>query len=219
MLETIKKEVMNIALKAECAGLCKHRSGNFSIRDTQTGYVAVTPSGIDREELTYHDICIVDLDANVIEAETGLKPTSELLVHLGLYKARPDVNSVAHTHSRFATTFAIVNKPIPAIVYEVALLGLKEGYVPVAPYGRPGTIALADNIAKEALISDVILMERHGVVAIDKDPKEALLKVNYVEELAEMYYRALILNQNKEPQVFDLSELTDWKYPDEIKMK
>ncbi|MFZ7131561.1 MAG: class II aldolase/adducin family protein [Eubacteriales bacterium] len=218
MLESIKKEVMNIALKAESSGLCKHRSGNFSIRDTETGYVAVTPSGVDREELTYHDICIVDLDAKVIEAVTGLKPTSELLVHLALYKARPDIDSVAHTHSRFATTFAIINKPIPAIVYECALLGLKEGYVPVAPYGRPGTKALAENIAKEALIADVVLMERHGVVAMDKNPKEALLKANYIEELAEMYYRALSINENKEPKVFDLKELTDWKYPEEIKL-
>jgi L-fuculose-phosphate aldolase len=169
--------------------------------------------------MTHHDICIVDLEANVIESLAGLKPTSELLVHLALYKKRPDINAVAHTHSRFATSFAIVNKPIPAIVYECAILGLKEGYVPVAEYGRPGTVDLADKVAKAAEIADLILMESHGAVAVDKDPKEALLKANYVEELAEMYYRALTINQGKEPKAFDLKELTDWEYPKEIKLK
>jgi len=219
MMESVKKQVLDIAQKAERSGLCKHRAGNFSIMDRETGYVGVTPSGIDREEMTYHDICIVDLEANVIEALTGLKPTSELLVHLALYKKRPDINAVAHTHSRFATSFAIVNKPIPAIVYECAILGLKEGYVPVAEYGRPGTMDLADKVAKAAEIADLILMESHGAVAVDKDPKEALLKANYVEELAEMYYRALTINQGKEPRAFDLSELTNWEYPKEIKLK
>ncbi|HAE60716.1 MAG TPA: class II aldolase [Eubacteriaceae bacterium] len=219
MMESVKKQVLDIAQKAERSGLCKHRAGNFSILDRETGYVAVTPSGIDREEMTHHDICIVDLEANVIESLAGLKPTSELLVHLALYKKRPDINAVAHTHSRFATSFAIVNKPIPAIVYECAILGLKEGYVPVAEYGRPGTVDLADKVAKAAEIADLILMESHGAVAVDKDPKEALLKANYVEELAEMYYRALTINQGKEPKAFDLKELTDWEYPKEIKLK
>lgn len=219
MLESIKKQVLDIALCAERSGLCKHRAGNFSIRDRETGYIAVTPSGIDREEMTLHDICIVDMNAVVIEALTGLKPTSELLVHLELYKKRPDINAVAHTHSKVATSFAIVNKPIPTIVYECAVLGLKEGYIPVAPYGRPGTIDLAEKVAESALIADLILMESHGVVAVDADPKEALLKANYAEELAEMYYRALTINQGKEPKVLDLQELKDWKYPEEIKLK
>ncbi|MFZ7121917.1 MAG: class II aldolase/adducin family protein [Eubacteriaceae bacterium] len=219
MLEQVKKQVLEIALKAERSGLCKHRAGNFSIRDEETGYIAVTPSGIDREEMTLHDICIVDLDAVVIEMKTDLKPTSELLVHLALYKNRPDINSVAHTHSRFATSFSIINKSIPAIVYECAILGLKEGYVPVAPYGRPGTMDLAEKVANSALISDLVLMESHGAIAVGKDAKEALLKANYIEELAEMYYRALTLNQNIEPKVFDVEELNDWEYPKEIKLK
>lgn len=219
MLESLKKQVLDIALKAERSGLCKHRAGNFSIRDRESGYIAVTPSGIDREEMTLHDICIVDLDANVIESLTGLKPTSELLVHLELYKVRIDINAVIHTHSKMATSFAILNKPIPTIVYECALLGLKKGYIPVAPYGRPGTIDLAKKISKCATFSDVILMESHGVVIVDASPKEALLKANYAEELAEMYYSVLTMNNNIEPNLIDINEINNWEYPKEIKQK
>ena len=114
MLEDLKKEVVKYAQDADRSGLCKHRSGNFSLRDPQSGYVCITPTGVDREELSYHDIVIMDLDARVIEAETGLRPTSESLMHLMVYKTRQDVHAVAHTHSRFATAFSILKKTIPA---------------------------------------------------------------------------------------------------------
>lgn len=218
MLEDLKKEVVKYAQDADRSGLCKHRSGNFSLRDPQSGYVCITPTGVDREELSYHDIVIMDLDARVIEAETGLRPTSESLMHLMVYKTRQDVHAVAHTHSRFATAFSILKKTIPAIVYEVANLGCKEGYIPVADYGRPGTPELADSIVKPLQISDVSLMESHGVIAVDAVLKEALLKAHYVEEMAEIYYRTLTLTGGKEPHAVPLAELQKWEYPKEIQL-
>lgn len=218
MLEELKKEVVKIAKEADRSGLCKHKSGNFSIRDEKTGYVAVTPAGVDREELTYHDICIVDLEANVIEAVTKLKPTSELLMHLEIYKTRKDVFAVAHTHSRIATSFAVVNKPIPAIIYECATMGLKDAVIPVAPYGRPGTRELSDSVVEPIQRADCILLEGHGVVAVSNNLKEALLKAHYVEEIAEVYYRALVIGGGKEPKAFTPEELTSWEYPPEINL-
>lgn len=98
MLEELKKQVVKYALQADRSGLCKHRSGNFSVRDPKTGYVCITPTGMDREEMTYHDVVVIDLDANVIEAETAQRrPTSESLMHLEVYKQHPDINAVAHT--------------------------------------------------------------------------------------------------------------------------
>ncbi len=218
MLDNLKQEVVKYALEADVSGLCKHRSGNFSMRDPKTGYVCITPTGVDRAELSYHDIVVVDLDAKVIEAETGLRPTSETLMHLAAYKMRQDVNAVAHTHSRFATSFSILKKPIPAIVYEVANLGCKNGYIPVADYGRPGTPELAERTVSQLKISDVVLMESHGVIAVDADIKEALLKAHYVEEMAEIYYRTLTLTGGVEPHVVPLEELQKWEYPKEIQL-
>ncbi|MHC1684768.1 MAG: class II aldolase/adducin family protein [Clostridiaceae bacterium] len=163
--------------------------------------------------------CVVDLEANVIEAITNLRPTSELLMHLEIYKTREDIFSVVHTHSRFATSFAVINKEIPAIVYECANMGLKEAVIPVAPYGRPGTRALSDSVVDPIKRSDAILLERHGVVTVDSDINEALLKAHYVEELAEVYYRTLMLSGGKEPKSFEPEELQKWEYPSEIKLK
>ncbi len=218
MLEELKQQVVKYALSADRSGLCKHRAGNFSARDPKTGYVCITPTGVDREELSYHDICVIDLEANVIEAETGLRPTSESLMHLAAYKSRPDINAVAHTHSRYATSFAVLKKEIPAIVYEVAALGCKKGYIPLAQYGRPGTPELAQSVVEPLQIADVALMESHGVIAVDKELKEALLKAHYVEELAEIYYRTLMINGGKEPHTVPLEELQQWEYPKEIKL-
>lgn len=218
MLEELKQQVVTYALTADRSGLCKHRSGNFSVRDEETGLVCITPTGMDREELTYHDIIVMDMDAKVVEAETGHRPTSESLMHLMAYKARSDVHAVAHTHSKFATSFSILKKPIPAIVYEIANLGCKEGYIPIAAYGRPGTPALAESIVEPLSISDVALMESHGVIAVDADLKEALLKASYVEELAEVYYRTLTVLGGKEPHALENAELQKWAYPKEIQL-
>lgn len=219
MLEALKKQVVAYALQADRMGLCRHRSGNFSIRDEETQLVCITPTGMDREEMSYHDIVVMTMDAKVVEAETGQRPTSESLMHLMVYQIRPDVHAIAHTHSKIATAFAVLNKPIPAVVYEIMALGCKEGYIPVAPYGRPGTPALAESIVEPLKISDVALMEKHGVIAVDsKELKEALLKASYVEEMAEIYLTTLTILGGKEPQAVPKSELQKWEYPKEIKL-
>ena len=181
MLETLKKDVCQIAKRAQKDGLCKHKSGNFSARDLESGYVVITPTSVDRELLTPRDMIVMDLDATVVENLSGLKPTSESLMHLMIYRQRPEATAIAHTHSAYATTFALLNKPIPAIVYEVANLGLTKGRVPVAPYGRPGTTDLADSVIESCKEADCFLLEKHGAVALDnRDIYEAFLKAAYM---------------------------------------
>lgn len=217
MLETLKKDVCEIAKRAQRDGLCKHKSGNFSARDSDTGYAVITPTSVDRDLLTPRDMVVMDLKANVIENLSGLRPTSESLMHLMIYRQRPKATAIAHTHSAYATTFALLNKPLPAIVYEVANLGLTKARVPVAPYGRPGTTGLADSVIETCLEADCFLLEKHGAVAVDEhDIYEAFLKAAYIEELAELYYLALTANGGKEPDSFVQEELQKWEYPKEI---
>ena len=220
MLETLKKDVCQIAKRAQKDGLCKHKSGNFSARDLESGYVVITPTSVDRELLTPRDMIVMDLDATVVENLSGLKPTSESLMHLMIYRQRPEATAIAHTHSAYATTFALLNKPIPAIVYEVANLGLTKGRVPVAPYGRPGTTDLADSVIESCKEADCFLLEKHGAVALDnRDIYEAFLKAAYIEELAELYHHALTANNCQEPPAFAQEELQKWEYPLQIKFK
>lgn len=218
MLEDLKLEVMNIAKRAQREGLCKHKSGNFSARDAETGYVVITPTSVDREDLVVPDMIVMDLDANVIENQTGLRPTSESLMHLKIYQTRPDVMAVAHTHSMYATVFAVLNKPIPAVVYEIANLKCSKARIPVAPYGRPGTPALAESVVDSVQEADVFLLQGHGAVAVDEaDIEEAYLKVCYIEELAELYHHSLTALGGAEPDSFPVEELQRWEYPKEIK--
>ena len=89
MLENIKTRVIEIARRAQRDGLCKHKSGNFSMRDPETNYVVITPSGVDRELLTPEEMVVIDLDAHVIEYKKGIRPSSEVLMHLMIYKTCP----------------------------------------------------------------------------------------------------------------------------------
>ena len=212
MLEDIKENVRYYALQADREGLCRHRSGTFSVRDAETGLICITPTAMDREDMTADDIVVIDMDGHTVESLHDQRPTSELMMHTAIYRSRSDVHAVAHTHSRAATAFAVMNKEIPAIVYELSILGCREGYVPVAPYGRPGTHAAAENVLAPLSISDVALMQAHGVVAVGDTLKEALLKASYVEELADIYYRTLTV-LGHEPPIIPADELAKWKYP------
>ncbi|WP_392567089.1 class II aldolase/adducin family protein [Utexia brackfieldae] len=219
MLERQKQDVVEMAQKAAAWGLCKHKAGNSSVRDSETGYVLVTPTTVDKNLLTPRDIVVMDLQANVIEAQSGLRPTSECLMHLEIYKTRPDIFAVSHTHSIYATAFAVLARPIPAVVYECAILNLQEGVIPVAPYGRPGTPDLSNSVIEPIKRADAILMERHGAIAVDKSPYEAVLKAAYIEEMAEIYYHALLINGGRDPGGFAAAELQQWAYPSQIKFK
>lgn len=215
-MENLKRDLIWASREAQRIGLCKHKSGNFSIRDKNTGHILVTPSGIDREKLQEDDICILDLEGNIIYTKDGLKPSSETMMHLEIYKTREDVFAVAHTHSRIATSFSVLAKEIPAIIYEAAAFGLKKGYVPVAKYARPGTIELAKSVIEPVKISDMFLLEKHGVVAVGTDIQDAFLKVQYTEELADIYYMTLVINKGEEPPAFSVEELEAWKYPNKF---
>lgn len=215
MLEILKERVVTAAKEAERLGMCKHKSGNFSIYDPETGYVVITPSGVARDVLGPEHICIMDLEGRVVERGAQVRPSSEAMMHLYIYRERKDIRAIVHTHARYSTAFSIMNKPIPPIVYECAYLG-KEGMVPVAPYARAGTVELAEKVAEVMKRYDCCLMESHGAIAADTDMDGAFLRAQYVEEIAEMYYITLAAGNGTEPRVLPVEELQKWAYPKEI---
>lgn len=220
MLEELKASVLKVAVQAQREGLCKHKSGNFSARDKKSGLIVMTPTGKDREELIVDDMIIMNENAEVLENKTHLRPTSEALMHLEIYKTRPDVTAIVHTHSMYATVFAVLNRPVPAVVYEMQHLNCKKGRIPVAPYGRPGSVALSRSVIEPCKEADCFLLQGHGAVAVDEESIDgAYLKANYIEELSELYYRLLTVGQGAEPPHFPAEELQKWAYPKEIKLK
>ena len=88
MLDILKEQVVAVAKEAERLGMCRHKSGNFSIYDPETGYVVITPSGVARDVLGPEHVCVMDLSGKVIERAAEVKPSSEAMMHLYIYKER-----------------------------------------------------------------------------------------------------------------------------------
>lgn len=188
-IQHAKQLVAEVAKRAFAAKLFAGTSGNLSICLREESVVAITPSSIRYETMTADDIVLIDLEANVIEGKH--KPSSEHLLHLAFYNANPAVNSVVHTHSPYATAFAVNHKPIPLILLEmVPFLG---GEVPVTSMERPGTPEVG--IGAVAAMGDkaACLLGNHGVVAIGKDIEQAYIRAEYVENAAQI---AILAHQN-----------------------
>ena len=216
MLEALREEVVRCAREAEAQGLCRWRSGNFSARDKATGLVCVTPSGVDRRTMRAADIVVMDMDAKVAEAAQGRKPSSEALMHLAAYEVRPDVRAIVHTHSPFALVFAALERPIPGLVLEAAHLHCEGGSVPVAPFAPQGSPELADSVRAPLRMGDALLLARHGVLAVGVSLEDALLKAAYVEELAEVAYRAELIAGGEIPAPLPADAFV-LRYPEEIR--
>jgi len=206
MLDNLRIKLVKIAKDAEKFGLCKEKTGNFSIKDKSTGYILITPSQISRKDLKPENICILDIEGNEIEVQKGIKPSREKMLHLEIYKNKKNIRAVMYTHSLYATVFAVANKVIPPIVSDSRHYG---GYIYVAPYEKAQTIELAKSVIEPLSKNDACLLERHGVVIISDKIDDVVIKARYVEDVAEIYYKVLVLNQFKEPLRINSDELKD----------
>ena len=184
MLELLKAQLVDTAVKAERYGLCKHKSGNFSALDRENGVIAITPSGVSRDVLSQDDIFIADLSGNIIEAGKTGAPSGELNMHLEAYKCRSDITAVIHTHSPYATAFAAKGKAIMPIVVEAMIYGYTTK---VIPYHAPYTKELAESIKAPLQETDVCLLKNHGVLIVGDGLVQTLLKAVYVEDVARIY--------------------------------
>jgi L-fuculose-phosphate aldolase len=185
--QDLREEVARVARQMISSGLVTGTSGNVSAR-TAEGDVLITPSGLDYGQLEPDDIVLVDLEKNVLEG--ALEPSSETPMHTGIYRARPQVDAVVHTHSRFATTLACLGLEIPPVHYMLTTLS-QDGRIPLAPYATYGTEELA-GYASEALgeIHSACLLQNHGTITVGEYAEEAFSRTVVLEEMAEVYYRA-----------------------------
>jgi L-fuculose-phosphate aldolase len=183
-----RTRIVEIGIELERLGILDLTAGNISVR-VGDDEIAITPSGIPYRETTPDDIVICALsDGSVIEG--ARKPSSELPMHRAVYAARPETGAVVHTHSPYATTLAVLRRPIPAVHYVISRLGTSE--VPVVDYATYGTQELADNaFAGLAGTTKALLLANHGTVALGDHLEEAALNARVLEILAATYWRAL----------------------------
>jgi L-ribulose-5-phosphate 4-epimerase len=211
LLLTQRQKVIEIALKAQRDKLIPLTMGNFSLRDRETGYICITPSGMDYSSLQPEDIVVVDIHGAVIEGKR--KPSIETQLHCRTYAKRTDVFGICHTHSTYATAWACCGKEIPVIVAELA--GMIGGPVKCATYAPMGTIELADIVAEYLHLQNAVLMENHGMLAVGETIDHAFANAVIVEEAAKVTLCAMQIGGMKtitEQECKDLKRSTLEKY-------
>jgi L-ribulose-5-phosphate 4-epimerase len=191
MLEKLREKLSALHQELPKNNLVTWTSGNISGRDPETGLVVIKPSGIRYEHLTPANMVVVDLDGKVVEGRH--KPSSDTLAHLYIYRHRPDVNGVVHTHSTFATAWAAAGKPIPPVL--TAICDEFGGPIPVGAYAKIGGDEIGREVVRSIGNSPAILMKNHGVFTLGKTPDAAVKAAVMVEDVARTVFYALQLGK------------------------
>lgn len=187
MLPALRERVHRLNLELPRNGLVAWTSGNVSARDEASGLVVIKPSGVPYDELTPESLVVVDPDGGVVEGT--LRPSSDTISHLVIYRERPAVHGVVHTHSTFATAFAAIGRPIPAVL--TAIADEFGGPVPCAAYARVGGEEIGRAVVAGIGDSPAILLQNHGVFTIGETPEDAVRTAVMVEDAARTVHLAL----------------------------
>ncbi len=183
----IKKALLEMTKRSYHEALFAGTSGNLSYFDRETGRMFITPGSTPYETMREEDVVCMTLDGDVLEGSR--KPSSEWRMHAEIYRRKPDVSAVIHTHSPYATSFAVNNRKLPVILIEmVPFLG---GDVEVADFAIPGTVEVGLEAVKKLDGRYACLMANHGVLAVGKDLEQAHIRAVYTEDAAKIYNLAL----------------------------
>ncbi|MUK87469.1 L-fuculose-phosphate aldolase [Ornithinibacillus sp. L9] len=186
LLVNERKKIIEYGKKLLDTGLTVGTGGNISIFDKESGYMAITPSGIEYHKLKDEDIVIMDLYGNVVEGT--LKPSSEHQMHSIVYQNRFEANAMIHTHALYATTVSCLNKDLPAVDYLVAHAGGPN--VRCAKYATYGTKELAENALAAMKERKAVLLANHGINVIGNNLDEAFAITEQLEFCARLYWQA-----------------------------
>ncbi len=178
-----RTEIIKTAHKMAGQNMLPGSWGNISIKIDDDAY-AVTPSGRSYDNLAPQDITVVDANGKTIDG--ALIPSSELPLHLAVYKALPDANAIVHTHSVYASACAAARKDIPPLVED--LVQIMGGAVHCAEYALPGTEKLAQNVIKAMDGKRAALLANHGVACWGVTLDEAMMVAGIVEKAAQLYF-------------------------------
>jgi L-fuculose-phosphate aldolase len=174
-----RRDIVATARQVYKAGIVAATDGNISHR-MMTDRVMITPTGKSFANLNTDEMSYVDLDGNILNFDH--KPSSELPMHLEIYRQRPEINAVIHAHPPFATAFTITGNSLSdPILPEVVMM---FGEIPTAPYATPATQESADSIRHLVKDYDAILLDHHGAVTCGETLDEAYYKMDKLEHAA-----------------------------------
>jgi L-ribulose-5-phosphate 4-epimerase len=202
-LERLRHEVWEANLGIFRAGLVTMHSGNASGIDRRRGLVIIKPSGMDYHKLRPADLVVTDLEGRKIKGKW--KPSVDLPHHLYIYKGRPDIGGIVHSHSNYATSFSLLGRPIPA--YLTAIADEFGSEIPCAPYVDNQGDHIGQAILELMGNSPAILLAHHGAFTFGESPRAALKSAVMLEDIAKTCHLALLLG---EPKVLPPEEVRKW---------
>jgi L-ribulose-5-phosphate 4-epimerase len=203
MLEQLKQELVELNLELPRNGLVAWTSGNVSARDRESGLVVIKPSGVRYEDLRPDQMVVVDLQGKIVEG--ALKPSSDTASHLYIYRARPEVGGVVHTHSRHATAFAALGKPIPCVL--TAMADEFGGPIPCGGFALIGGEEIGKVVIESIGSAPAVLLKNHGVFAIGANGEAAVKAAVMTEDAAAIAWLALQLGEPQQLQPGDIAKL------------
>lgn len=203
MLENLREEIWRLHLELPKNNLVAWTSGNVSARDPESGLVVIKPSGLKYPDLRPENMVIVDLDGKMVEGE--MKPSSDTASHLYIYRHRPDLNGIVHTHSRYATAFAAMGKPIP--VYLTAIADEFGGPIPCGGFALIGSEAIGQVVVESIGNCPAVLLKNHGVFTVGPNAEAAVKAAVMVEDIACTVWLALQLGQPDEIPAEEVEKL------------
>ena len=172
----IKKEICEVGLKLWQKGFVAANDGNISVKISENEYYC-TPTGVSKASLTPDMIIKVDKDGKKLEGK--LNPSSEIKMHMRVYRERPDVNAVVHAHPPVATAFTVADIDLDQYVLPEAVLTI--GAVPTCDYGTPSTMEIPDSLAPYIQNHDAFLLRNHGALTVGCNLTKAFFVMEEVE--------------------------------------
>ena len=201
--EQLRREVWEANLGIYRAGLVTMHAGNASGIDRKRGLVVIKPSGMDYDKLRPQDMVVTDLEGRKVSGRWN--PSVDLPHHLYLYKHGPEIGGVIHTHSNYATSFALLGRPIP--VYLTAIADEFGAEVPCVPYTDNQGDHIGEEILKYMGKAPAVLLAQHGVFAFGPTPRAALKSAVMLEDVAKTCHLALLLGK---PKPLPAREVCKW---------
>ena len=205
MLEELKEQLVQLHLELPRNNLVAWTGGNVSARDAETGFVVIKASGIRYEEMGPEHMVVMNLAGDVVEGD--FKPSSDAYSHLYIYSHRPDVGGVVHTHSRYATAFAAIGRPIPCVL--TAIADEFGGAIPCGGFAIIGDEAIGKVVVESIGKSPAVLLKNHGVFAIGRNATAAVKAAVMTEDAAATVWMALQIGTPDAISQEDVEKLHD----------
>ena len=200
----IKKEICEVGLKLWQKGFVAANDGNISVKISDNEYYC-TPTGVSKASLTPDMIIKVDRDGKKLEGK--LNPSSEIKMHMRVYRERPDVNAVVHAHPPVATAFTVADIDLDQYVLPEAVLTI--GAVPTCDYGTPSTMEIPDSLDPYLQDHDAFLLRNHGALTVGCNLTKAFFVMEEVEFNAVICKHAMDLGAVHEISRDQLAKLMD----------